>query len=293
MYADDVKMYREVRSAADADMLRADLYRMVNWSSTWRLQLNVSKCKVFTITLKRAPIVCTYAIGGEPLERVTTMRDLGVVLDQKLTFETHIDCIVKKGNMALGLMMRSLQTGKRGRYETSAIVAAYYANVRSVLEYCSVVWSGAARTHTDRIERIQHKFLIWLTVHAKINSESLSYNSLLSAHSFDSLAARRTQYDLTFLARLFKHQIDSTSLRSKFVLAVPARSVRHRDLFAIPFARVETVKNGLFCRIPRLMNVFLRENDRIDIFGDSFYTFKSQCRVHVNKLTTGAYPPPF
>ena len=25
--------------------------------------------------VKRAPIVCTYAIGGEPLERVTTMRD--------------------------------------------------------------------------------------------------------------------------------------------------------------------------------------------------------------------------
>ena len=79
MYADDVKMYREVRSAADADMLRADLDRMVNWSSTWRLQLNVSKCKVFTTTLKRAPIFCTYAIGGEPLERVTSMRDLGAV----------------------------------------------------------------------------------------------------------------------------------------------------------------------------------------------------------------------
>ena len=71
-------------------------------------------------------------------------------------------------------MIRSLQAGRgRKRYETGAIVAAYYSNVRSVLEYCSVVWSGAARTHTDRIERIQHKFLIWLTVHAKTNSESL------------------------------------------------------------------------------------------------------------------------
>ena len=107
-------------------------------------------------------------------------------------------------------------------------------------------------------------------------------------HSFDSLAARRTQYDLTFLARLFKHQLDSTSLRSKFGLAVPARSVRHRDLFEIPFARVETVKNGLFCRIPRLMNAFLPENDHIDIFGDSFYTFKSQCRVQV---TAGVMRP--
>ena len=163
MYADDVKIYREVRSAADADVIRADLARLMKWSSTWGLQLNVSKCKAFTITLKRTPIISTYVIGGEALERVTTRRDFGVVLDQKLTFESHIDCVVKKGNMALGLMIRSLQAGRgRKRYETGAIVAAYYSNVRFVLEYCSVVWSGAARTHTDRIERIQHKFLIYL-----------------------------------------------------------------------------------------------------------------------------------
>lgn len=56
-----------------------------------------------------------------------------------------------------------------------AIVAAYFANVRSVLEYCSVVWNGAAGSHTDRIERIQHTFLIWLTVNSTRNSDSLSY----------------------------------------------------------------------------------------------------------------------
>ena len=175
MFADDVKMYREVRSGADTDLLHADLARLVNWSSTWRLKLNASKCKAFTITLKRAPVISPYAIDGEALEHVTTTRDLGVVLDQKLTFESHIDCIVKKGNMTLGLLIRSLQAGGGSqKFHTGAIVAAYCANVRSVLEYCSIVWNGAAKSHTDRIERIQHKFLIWLTVHSTTNSESLS-----------------------------------------------------------------------------------------------------------------------
>ena len=77
-----------------------------------------------------------------------------------------------------------------------AIVAAYFANVRSVLEYCSVVWNGAAGSHIDRIERIQHTFLIRLTVHSTRNSYSLSCNSLLSAHSFTYLAARRSQHDV-------------------------------------------------------------------------------------------------
>ena len=90
---------------------------------------------------------------------------------------------------------------------------------------------------------------------------------------FGSLAARRTQYDLTFLARLFKHQIDFSFLRSKFGLATPARSVRYRDLFATPFARVETVKNGLFCKIPRLMNVLTRKRSHLHLFFRKKHVF--------------------
>ena len=195
--------------------------------------------------------------------------------------------------MALGLLIRSFQAGGgRNKYKTGAIVAAYCANVRSVLEYCSVVWNGAAKSHTDRIEKIQHKFLIWLTVHSTTNSDSLSYDRLLFAHSFTSLAARRSHHDLIFLARLLKHQIDSTTLRSGFGLAVPARSVRHRDLFAVPFARVDTVRNGLFCRMPRTFNELLRENAKLDVFADSLYTVRSACRAHAGRLTARAYPPP-
>ena len=292
MYADDVKMYREVRSGADGDLLHADLHRLVNWSSVWKLKLNVSKCKVFTITLKRSPVINSYVIGNEMLERVSMMRDLGVVLDQKLTFQSHIDCIVNKGNRALGILIRSLQAGRgRRRYETGAMVAAYHANVRSVLENCSVIWGGAAVTHLDRIEHVQHKFLIWLTVHSGIRSKSLSYSSLLSAHSFNSLSSRRLQHDLVFLARLFNHQIDSTFLRSGFGLAVPVRSVRHRDLLAVPYARVDTVKNGLFCRLPRGINQFLHENNQVDLFSDSLFTFRIKCKEYASRMTTRAHPP--
>ena len=290
MYADDVKIYREVRTDADAVLLYDDLTRLVEWSSSWRLKLNASKCKSFTITLKRSPIISPYRIGGVTLDRVTTMRDLGVTLDQKLTFERHVDSIVAAGNRALGLLIRSLQAGARIRYDTGAITSAYFANVRSVLENCSVVWGGAARTHTDRIERIQHKFLIWLTVNSVTNSDSLSYENLLSAHSFTSLAARRVQHDLVYVARLFKHKIDSSSLRSHFGLAVPPRSVRRRDLLAVPFARVETIKNGLYCRVPRLANEFLRENNQLDLFTDSLATVRKTAKSYAAQLSSRAFP---
>ena len=52
-------------------------------------------------------------IGSETIENVHEMRDLGVILDEKLTFSTHVDAVLKKGNRALGLLIRSFQTGKK------------------------------------------------------------------------------------------------------------------------------------------------------------------------------------
>ena len=83
---------------------------------------------------------------------VTTIRDLGVVLDQKLTFSDQISAMVSKANRALGLLIRSLQAASpRCRVDRKDILAAYVANVRALLEYCSVVWAGASKCHLARL----------------------------------------------------------------------------------------------------------------------------------------------
>ena len=106
------------------------------------------------------------------------MRDLGVYLDEKLTFGEHVDVTVRKANRALGVLMRSFQTGKRGKSlcecNVKTVLAAYCANVRSILEFAGVVWGGAAETHIKRIERVQHKFLMWLSGRCRDTDVSLS-----------------------------------------------------------------------------------------------------------------------
>ena len=113
-----------------------------------------------------------------------------------LTFAQHVDHVVKRANRALGLLMRSFQTGVRpGMFRTSAILTAYFANVRSLLEYGSVIWTGAAETHTARIGRVQHKFLMWLLKYTSSGyAPSLSYENLLHHFRLPSNAARRYLY---------------------------------------------------------------------------------------------------
>ena len=103
MYADDVKIFRQISSPSDSLELQRDLDRLAAWSTSWGLTLNPSKCKSFTVTLRRAPVQITYNIGGIDLEHVEEIRDLGVIIDRRLTFAPHVDCIVRRGNRALGL----------------------------------------------------------------------------------------------------------------------------------------------------------------------------------------------
>ena len=73
MFADDVKMYSRVDTAADVSAMQRQIDRLCHWSETWGLKLNATKCKVLTLTLKRAPVIGDYTIGGVLLERVHAM----------------------------------------------------------------------------------------------------------------------------------------------------------------------------------------------------------------------------
>ena len=104
MFADDIKIYSEISDTNDTGHLQEDLDRLNNWSSTWKLKLDPYKCKSFSITLKSNPVVYQYKIGDTALENVQTIRDLGVILDRRLTFSFHIDSIVSRGNRIKGII---------------------------------------------------------------------------------------------------------------------------------------------------------------------------------------------
>ena len=171
----------KITSPTDGLSLQRDLSQLCAWSARWGLTLNPAKCKSFTMTLRRAPVQTTYFIAGTELDHESEIRDLGITLDTKLTFASHVSGAVSKANRAIGLLIRSFQTGaSRSKFSRSAVLAAYFANVRSILEYCSVVWAEAANTHTVRVDRVQHKFLIWLLTRTDSgHSQSLSYSDLL------------------------------------------------------------------------------------------------------------------
>ena len=89
LFADDAKLfkYRYVRSAEDSAVLQRSCDRLFQSSNQWLLKLNVDKCKVLSIRLRNTTDF-TYYVGDVndqiKLERTSSMKDLGVIIDCKL-----------------------------------------------------------------------------------------------------------------------------------------------------------------------------------------------------------------
>ena len=152
--------------------------------------------------------------------------------------------------------------------------------------FCSVVWGGAARVHMERIERVQHKFLIWLCSRCRLSDVSLEYDDLFRYFGLTTLAARRTQHDLMFIRNIQNQSVESSFLLECFPLAVPTRALRTRSLFHVPYARVGTIKSGMFCRLPLSCNAFLDTCRDIDVWNFSAGQFK-KCVISYVKSRSG------
>ena len=164
------------------------------------------------------------------------MRDLGVILDPKLNFACHVDTTVLKAKRMFGLLIRSMKlpgSCRRAKFDCKAMLRAYNAHVRSIMECGSVVWSGAAVTHLKRLERIQHSFLIWLACSSTQNSFNLSYDHPLQHDKVSSIKSRFTQHDLSFIHNVFHGRLDNPQLLLNFHLSAPARRNRSPSLWHV------------------------------------------------------------
>ena len=69
------------------------------------------------------------------LETTQEEKDLGVIVDENLTFEKHINETVKKCRQLCGLIMGTIT------YKTKEImIPLFKALVRPILEYANSVW---------------------------------------------------------------------------------------------------------------------------------------------------------
>lgn len=121
------------------------------WSVRNEIQFNPQKCHAMTYTRRRHPIEYKYRLESHDISRTTSIKDLGVTFDCKLTFNDHIAIVAKESYKRLGFVMRNSKDFK-GTYVTRLL---FEALVRSKLEASSCVWNPHEGTYTNLIEKVE------------------------------------------------------------------------------------------------------------------------------------------
>lgn len=253
-YADDLKIYSSLTDKNNAKLLQENLNIVSKWCDNNGLKLNISKCFTVTYTRRTSPTFNVYKINDIPLKSLKTITDLGVLFDSELTFTPHIDAICTSAASALGFVIRTC----REFTDISLMKMLYFTFVVSKLEYASVVWHPMYVTHSQNIERIQRRFLKYLSFRMTGNYPIRGANleHLMTELSVVPLASRREQHSVTFLYKLINNKIDCPHLLSQISFNVPRIASRSTDTFFIPTARTNALVRAPITRMCRNANDF-------------------------------------
>jgi hypothetical protein len=93
-YADDTVILKLIYSTNDIDLLQTDINLIHEWNQNNNLKLNPDKSVHLRFTVKRQLDLPLYQINSNIIPTKENHKQLGIILDNKLSFNSHVDCIV-------------------------------------------------------------------------------------------------------------------------------------------------------------------------------------------------------
>lgn len=252
-YADDLKIYSSIKTWNDVVVLQSNLNVLTDWCRKFNLKLNINKCCFISYTRRVNIISSVYTLNTNILPRVSGIKDLGVYFDSRLSFSNHIDSMCASASRTLGFVMRSC------RYfnNIQLMKTLYFSLVVSKLEYASQVWSPQYLYLQLSIEKVQRRFLKYLSFKNSGNypQRGIDYTYLLDAHNMQALSCRRELHGARFVWKLSNGRIDCPYLLSCLDFFIPRIASRFAPTFLLPFSRTNLLQGSplvVMCRAANL-----------------------------------------
>jgi endonuclease/exonuclease/phosphatase family metal-dependent hydrolase len=198
LFADDTKVFKSILQPSDRDKLQDDLEKMNEWTKESLLVFNAEKCVSMTIG-RRGDNEGIYHIERAELKKIRSEKDLGVTIDNRLTFETHMWEKIKKANSIMATIRRTYQ-----HLDKNTFTLLYKALVRPHLEYCNQAWHPHLRKHIDAIENVQRRATRLIP-----GMSDLSYPERLEALDLPTLAYRRLRGDMIETFKILTERYDN------------------------------------------------------------------------------------
>ena len=198
LYADDTVLFISDKSLHNIkSYMNLDLEKLNNWLKLNHLTLSISKSKFMIIgsshRLNKIDSI-SFKVDNMDLDEVCSFKYLGIVINNRLTWEDHVDQMFSKINKKLGLL-------KRIRYclPLGARLLFFNSYVLPLFDYADIVWAGwGDRGNSTLMLQLQSlrnkaaKIILDLPIGS---SASVALNKL----KWKTLTRRRAEHRATFI----------------------------------------------------------------------------------------------
>ncbi|GAB0184040.1 mitochondrial enolase superfamily member 1 [Grus japonensis] len=149
-FADDTKLGGVANTPEGCTAIQRDLDRLESCVERNLVKFSKGKCRV--LHLGRNNPKHQYRLGVDLLGSSAAEKDLGVLVDNKLSMSQPCALVAKKANGILGCIKKSMASRSR-----EITLPFYSALVRPHLEFCVQCWAPQFKKDKELLERVQRR----------------------------------------------------------------------------------------------------------------------------------------
>ena len=158
LFADDTNLFA-TDSNIDLLIHRANsgLIQIAQWFQLNKLSLNVNKSNFIIFKNKNKNYNSEknkIYINNNLLSNVSSVKFLGVNIDENLCFKNHCQFVSKKVSKSLGIIKKV-----KPYLKTSTLLTLYYSLIYPHISYCNLIWASTYPSYLQPIHRLQKSFV--------------------------------------------------------------------------------------------------------------------------------------
>ena len=164
LFADDTSLFSVVKNEHDTGLdMNYDLEKIRMWAWQWKMLFNADKTEEVIFSWKRTkPHHPILKLGNEEVKTSLEHKHLGVILDHKLDFQSHIREVILKARRGIGLIKYLSKYVSRG-----VLDQVYKLYIRPHLDYGDIIYHRfAPEMHleiTKKLEQVEYSAALAVT----------------------------------------------------------------------------------------------------------------------------------
>jgi len=156
-FADDTSIFASGPSLSEIGKnIEAEMKCICEWLQNNRLTLNVTKTNYMVMCAKNKTIDTSLSIkiNNMEIECVHETKFLGVIIDDKCLYKSHINYIANKISKFVGILHRA-----KGILDIQSLKVLYFTLVQPYFTYCLTIWGHTYESYLSRLYALQKKII--------------------------------------------------------------------------------------------------------------------------------------